>query len=344
MKLTGSHSRRELTITASIWLVLFICAIVTILLLRSNAVEIINRIHYLNVTRGDKASVLYAEAEKNARKVFDKFQVLNAGSDEKVIVPSSFPELKRSLELFDEATDIDPWPIFAPERTRRYDILAQLYDAAGMRPEQLLTHARAFMTLDNRDDALDYIRQARLAAPDSPGPLVLLAQTELDANNLAAASAAIDDVYTSLTVTPEARFVKSDILLRQGKGRDAIPELKQAVAEVPDNLDFRSRLGNTLANFSSTEEAAQVMQEGLSDGGWYDAAYLHRYGEMLVKLSDLTEGIRVLSQADKLAPYSGDIQFSLARAYHRAGKNRQAASALKRAVEVKPELQERVLE
>lgn len=344
MRLTGSHSRRELSITAGIWIVLLISAIVGLMILRANAVEIINRIHYLNVTRGDKAAVLYAEAEKNARRVFDKFQELNAGSTQKTVVPESNPELQRSLKLFKEALAIDPWPVFAPERTSHYELLAQLNDVAGHRIDQLLNHARAFMTLENRKDALDYIRQARLEAPESPEPLVLLAQAELKADNIEAALAAINDVYTSLTIIPNARFVKSEILQRQGKPKEAIPELKQAVAEDPDNLDYRSNLGSVLANQKQVKEAATVMQEGLADGGWYDAAFLHRYGEMLVRLDDLDEAIRVLSQADRLAPYSGDIQFSLARAFHKAGKSRQAASALKRAVEVKPELQKQVLE
>jgi tetratricopeptide (TPR) repeat protein len=344
MKLVGTHTRRELYITLGVWAVLLLGAISGLLLLRSQAVEIINRIHYVNVSRGSKAAALYAEAEKHARAVMRHYQKLNESSEKKAIVPASDKHLQQSLALYKQAMEIDPQPEFSAERTLAYEMLGQVYEASGNKLGQLLADARALLTVGNKEDALDYIRQAQLANPAAPEPLVLLAQTRLNSNDLAGAKAAIDEVYTSSTITPKARWVKAAVLQNEGRPDLAAAELEKALQAEPHNLDYRLQLAQNQGAAGDKKAAAKTLQAGLADGGWLDPAYLHTYSGYLMELNDLDEAIRVLVQADQLAPYSGDVQFSLAKAYHKAGKTRQAASALRRATEVKPELQDKLLE
>ncbi len=338
MKLVGAHSRKELVITLSIWLALLACAIVALLLLQANALRIIDRINYVNVSRGQKAEVLYAEAEKNARKVLEESEVLNLESSRKVIIPAANKQLQTTLRLFDQAFQADIRPEFSSERTMYYELLGQVHDASGNHLEELLAHSRAFISQSDTTDALSYIQQAREASATSPEPVLLLAQLYETNNQIPESLAVLDDLYSSYPLTAKARWVKARVLLKTQQVDDAIVELELAVKEDGKNLTYRQELGMALAVNGKMAEAAEVMQPGLAFGGWLDASYLHMYGNYLMEAADTQEAVRVLGQADALAPNSGDVQLSLAKAYHQAGKSRQAASALRRATEIKPEL------
>lgn len=342
MNVVGQHSRKELLVTLSIWLVLLVCAVAGLLILRANAVRIIDHINYVNVSRGAKAEVLYAEAEKNARIVLKKAAQLNLDSERKLSVPATDERLQKTIALFDGAFKADIRPEFAPERTMYYELLGQVHDAAGNRTEELLSHARAFISQEDTTDALEYIQQARSTSAASPEPLLLLVQLRDKNGQTSEALAVMDDLYSSYTITARARWIKADLLLRSGSPDKAIAELEKAVSAEETNLTYRRDLGVALANASRVKQAAEIMEAGLSDGGWLDAAYLHVYGGYLTDTGDIVEAIRVLQQADELAPNSGDVQWSLAQAYHLAGKTRQADSALRRAAQVKPELLDKV--
>jgi len=349
MRLVGTTSRKEVTITLGIWLVLLIGAIVGLLVLRSQATDIITRIYYVNVSSGQKAEVLYAEAEKNARALLKKYDAhTQEGAQPKPAaathIPPDDPQLKRCLTLFEEAMTVDGRPQFSPERTFYYELLGQVYEAAQNKPAELLARANALMSQGNTTDTLEYIARAQNAAPKSPEPLVLLAQVRLKQQDTAAAADAIHKIYESMTPTPDARWVQAELLTAEGKTSGAVAELEKAVAERPHDLRYRIDLGNAFERAGNLGNAIKVMAAGLGHGGWYDAHYLHVYGIYLMNTKDYAEAIRVLDQADQLAPYSGDIQLSLARAYNKAGKPRQAASALKRAAEIKPELQTQILD
>lgn len=344
LRLVGNTNRRELLITLGVWGVLLVGAITGLLLLRAKAADIINHIYYVNVSRGSKATVLYAEAEKHARVVMTKFDALNAAAPQKVPVPQDDENLQQALALYEEAMYTDVQPIFSSERTTHYELLAQLHEASGNPVQQRLAHARALFTAGDDATAMKYIQEARQVDPTAPEPLVLLAQASIRANDLPTAISAIDEVYTSATVTAEARQVKAEIVSRQGRSSEAVEEMQLALAESPKNLDYRLQLARHLMQIDAPAEAAKVMQDGLADGGWLDPAYLHRYGGYLNEIEDLDEAIRVLEQADRLAPYSGDVQFDLAKLYNKAGRKGQSASALRRATEINPELQDRLFE
>ncbi len=338
MNIVAHHSRKELLVTLCIWLVLLACAGTALFFLHRNAIRIIDHINYINVSRSAKAEVLYAEAEKNARALLKKAEQLNLESGRKLSIPASNERLQKTIELFKGAFQADIRPEFSSERTMYYELLGQVHDAAGNHSEQLLAHARAFISQNDTTDSLDYIMQARQASAESPEPLLLLAQLHEKNGQTSEALSALNDLYSSYPVTAKARWVKAGILQKTGKSDEAIAELEKAVAADEKNLTYRRDLGVALANAGQMRQAADRLQTGLSDGGWLDASYLHIYGNYLIAAGDIDEAIRVLMQADELAPYSGDVQWSLANAYHQAGKTRQAASALRRATEIKPEL------
>lgn len=344
IRLVGSTSKRELLITLGIWAALVCGAVVALFALRSRAVDIINNIYYVNVTRGSKASVLYLEAEKYARRALADYENANRNSAEQVLLPADNPALKRSLSLYEQAVTLDARPAFSPERTKSYEILAQLQESAGDTTAELLSQARALMTVGDKPDALSFIEKARSLQPTSPEPLALLAEVQLETGDVPAARAALDDLYTSSTVPPRARWIKARLLNVENQYKEAVQELEQAIAAQPGNMDFRLELARSQNLAGDKQAAAKTMERGLSDGGWLDPAYLHTYSGYLLALEDINEAVRVLVQADKLAPYSGDVQYSLAQAYNKAGKRAQAAAALRRATEIKPELQDQVLQ
>lgn len=342
MALAVNNRPKEVTATLVIWGVLLVIACVALFFIRNNAIEIINHIHYVNVSRGDKARVLYAEAEKNARKGLQMTVAANEESDEKIVPPKAKPFLEKSIALYDEALKVDARPEFSPERTYYYEMLGQVHDANNNRELELLAHARALLSQQNMTDAMENITEARTLAPQSPEPLLLLAQVQDMTNQTTSAQTSIAELMTSYTVTPKAYWFNGQMLNRQGKVAEAADSLEKAVEGEPRNLTFRRDLANVLASLQRYEQAITVLQNGLTDGGWLDAAYLHSYGIFLMRVNDLDEAIRVLNQADKLAPYSGDIQFTLAEAYHKDGKLRQQASALRRAFQAKPSLADKI--
>lgn len=342
MKIAGRHVRRELWITLGIWVLLMAFAVSAIFLLRKNALRIIDHIHYVNVSRGAKASVLYAEAEKNAWKVLKKAEQLNRLSAKKYHVPADDKHLQRSLTLYNEALETDIRDEFSPERTMHYELLGQVYDAAGNRSDQILSHARALMSQRAFDDAMDFINLLRDADPVTPEPVILQAQLHDLNGETTRALEVMDDLYESYNVTPKARWVRGSILNKLGKNEEATAEWEQAVAGKPDSLKFRRDLAIILADTDQTDRAVEVMELGVEQGGRLDAAYMHVYGNFLMEVGNLNKAIDVLKQADELAPYSGDVQWSLAKAYHLDGQDRLAASTLRRATEIKPELHNRV--
>lgn len=344
IRLVGSTSRRELLITLAIWAALLLGAVVALFALRSRSVDIINNIYYVNVTRGSKAGVLYLEAEKYARKALAAYEDANRKSVEQVLLPADNPDLKRSLSLYEQAMTADARPVFSPERTKSYEIVAQLQESVGNTTAQLLAQAQALMTVGDTPDAVSAIEKARAASPASPEPLTLLAEVQLETGDRPAAQAALDELYTSSTVTPRARWIKGRLLMAENQYKEAVHELEQAIKAQPDSMDVRVDLARSQELAGDKKAAAKTMEQGLSDGGWMDPAYLHTYSGYLLDLNDIDEAVRVLVQADKLAPYSGDVQFSLAQAYNKAGKRAQAAAALRRATEVKPELQDHLLQ
>ncbi len=342
MRLVARQSRREVIITLCIWAVLLLAAIVALVLLRQNTARIIEQIHYVNVNRVAKASVLYAEAEKHAAQVLDKAEQLNLESEKKVVVPAGDEHLKKAITLFNEATELDQRPEFAQERRVYYEMQGQVYDAAGNREQQLLSHARAFMTQSNYDDALSNIQSAQDLSTSSVESVTLLAQLYDIQERTTEALALLNDAETSLPLSPKAHWVRGALLHKTGGVSEAVGDFQAAVSGAPKNLTYRLDLAVATSNLGKAQEASDIMQEGLNHGGWLDAAYLHVYGDYLLQAGDFKEAIRVLEQADELAPYSGDVQWSLARAYHKDGQARRASAALRRATEVKPELQEKI--
>lgn len=338
------HAAKEIWITLAIWAMLMAGAIGGLFLLKANAMKIIEHIHYVNVSRGAKAAVLYAEAQKNAAMVLEKAEKMNRLSGKKYNVPAGDEHLKRSLALFEEAFKTDSRQEFAPERTIYYELLGQVHDAAGNRVEQLLAHTRAFMAQRDTEDAKDFINLLREADPDSGEPFLLLAQLHELNHQTTEALTVIDDLYTSYPITPKARWVKARLLSRMGRIEEGVMELSKAVEAEPDNLTYRKDLANFLGHLERTDEAVKVLAPGLKHGGRLDAAYMHSYGIFLTETAEYDEAITVLKEADKLAPYSGDVQFGLARAYHLAGKQKLAASTLRRATEIKPELHNTMFE
>lgn len=342
MKLVARQSRREVTITLCIWAVLMIAAIAALVLLQRSSARIIEQIHYVNVSRVAKANVLYAEAEKHATQVFERAEDLNAESEKKVLVPAGNVHYQKAVSLFDEAQKLDQRPEFDPDRRIYYEMQGQLYDAAGNTEKQLLSHARAFISRGDFLNALDNIREAQAITTGSVEPVLLLAQLRDEQGSSTEALAILQEAQTSITLTPEANWVLGALHLKAGDLESAITAFRTAVEGEPENLTYRRELAIALKIAGKPKEATEVLRIGLNHGAWLDAAYLHVYGEYLVDVGELNEAIRILKQADELAPYSGDVQWSLAKAYHKAGQARQSAATLRRATEIRPELQNQI--
>lgn len=343
MTILGRTVRREVVITLIIWLVLLVLACIGLATLRASTSRILHYIYYVNVSRGAKANVLYEEANKYAIRLLKDFEGLNEDSAAKVGIPSDSKDYLRSVQLFDEAMKYDPYPEFSTERIPHYEMLGQLYEASSEpQVDALLMYARASMARGNYEGAERQIHIALDRQSTATRSHVLLAQLRQLQDRTTEGLALLHDLSNMEPLDSKGYWVRANLYQATGEGQNALRDFEQAVVEAPDNIDYRKNFALALTAHKEDEKANRIMAEGLDLGGWQDPAYLHVYGEMLIRGSQYEEAVRILKQADKLGPNSGDIQWSLASAYHYSGQARQAASTLNRAIAIRPELQGRV--
>jgi len=335
---------REVRITLVIWGVLLAAAIAALLLLNANSAWILNNIYIVSASRGAKAEALYAEADQEAAAVLKEAQRLNSEASHKVLVKPTNSHFERATKLFHDAFAMDIRPEFDAGRAEQYELYAQVMDAAGEEEQQLLASAKAFLARGDKKDALQYIEKARALPKVSIEPVVLQAQAELVDGNTSAAAAAMGDLMTTGELSAKGFYVRSQVQAGLGKQEAATADLEQAVKAEPSSVTYRRAYALALAADDRIKESLAVFQQGLDKGGWNDAAYLHVYGDNLLKASLYDEAIRVFQRADELAPQSGDVQLSLARAYYKNGQARMADSVFRRAIQARPELHDRLLE
>lgn len=344
MKSPRKFLTREVRITLVIWAILLSAAIAGLLLLNANATWILNHIYIVSASRGAKAEALYAEADQEAAAVFKEAQRLNNEASKKVLVNPSNRHFERATRLFHDAFAMDIRPEFDASRAEQYELYAQVMDAAGEEEEQLLASAKAFLARGDKKDALQYIDKARALPRASIEPAVLQAQAELLDKDTSAAAAALGDLMTSSALSAKGYYVRSQVQAGLGKQSAATADLEQAVKAQPSSVTYRRAYAVALAAEGRVKDSLAVFQQGLDKGGWNDAAYLHVYGDNLLKASQFNEAIRVLQRADELAPQSGDVQLSLARAYYKNGQARMADSVFRRAIQARPELHDKLLD
>jgi Flp pilus assembly protein TadD len=342
MTITGR--RRELRFVLVLWSLLLATALVCLWLLNANAVRLINHIEYVKASRYKKAQALYAEADKYTRKALETAAALNAKSAAKVLLPATDPNYRKALDAFQRALSLDPRPASARELRTSYEKIANLYEAVGADADRMRLLTRAFLCDANYKDAETYARALAARSPKDSQPWRLLAETYIMSDQLTLVDPVISRLETLNASAWEVHELRGDLAFRRGNNKEAATEYAAAVEAAPKRLELRKRLMECLNLLGRTDEAASAMAGGVPHGGDEDGNYMHLYGQLLIKCGKPRDAVQALLTAAQLEKGSGSIQWDLARAYQRAGREADANKALNTALKLDPELRKQVFE
>jgi len=115
-------------------------------------------------------------------------------------------------------------------------------------------------------------------------------------------------------------------LVREGKSKEALPELKQAAILVPDLIDARLALGYAYLDSGETETAQREFEWVLKRHPASPGARLG-IGISTVRLGHLDKGIEILKEAVQINPDPVQGYYELGRAYEKKGDLQQAMHA-----------------
>ncbi|AXA35316.1 MAG: tetratricopeptide repeat protein [Candidatus Sumerlaea chitinivorans] len=324
-----------------LWAFLFGFAVVALVIFNANASRLVNHIEYVRAGRYPRALVLYEEAFKYAEKALQKIGGKSDGKTAKLSADD--PDVKRAIELFGKAFELDPRDPYAPEMRKYYEVLAHLYAAIGNENMVAKLGARGFICERNFRDAEIYAESVTTRDPQDYEGWLLLADAQLRANKLSEAEMTIRRMESAGAPAAVVHELRGQLFEAKKEMRKAIAEYRLSLEKQPSNLELRKRLQWLLQGDGRLDEALTVLEEGLRYGGDLDPNLLHRMGLLCLAKGDNTRAAKLLEQAARLEPRSGDIWFNLAQAYQRLGKDARANDALQEALRLKPELRQAVL-
>jgi tetratricopeptide (TPR) repeat protein len=216
---------------------------------------------------------------------------------------------------------------------------------------------RCAMTVDDRDAAVDFLRQLRKSFPQDPEILFITVHAYSDLSTRSA-----QDLGRIAPQSIPARKLFAEAFETQGKWNDAQREYEAMIEKEPNTPSLHFLLGRLLlsrpdADAKTTERAKQEFQKEVEidpknagalyvlgqiaskDEKWEDAityfsgaakldpsfaeAYLG-WGFSLVTLKRYQEAIAPLRMAERLTPANPAIHYSLATALSRTGQKEEA--------------------
>jgi tetratricopeptide (TPR) repeat protein len=216
---------------------------------------------------------------------------------------------------------------------------------------------RCAMTLDDRDAAVDFLRQLRKLFPQDPEILFIAVHAYSDLSTRSA-----QDLGRIAPQSIPARKLFAEAFEAQGKWDDAQREYEAMIEKEPNTPSLHFLLGRLLlsrpdADAKATERAKQEFQKEVeidpqNAGAYYilgelaskkenceeaipefsQAAKLNSsfaeaylgWGFCLVTLKRYEEAIAPLRVAERLTPDNGSVHFSLGTALSRTGQKEEA--------------------
>lgn len=343
--LIKNSKRKDLIGVLVIWLVLLMIALGAWWVVKSNALDLIYHIEYVEGNRFTRAEALYAEAEKHAFNALQRLDAHVLKTSKTLAVPPLHPDdenVTKGLALFERAFRLDPRTTFHMDKAKYYDRAATLAGLGGHSDTQIKYHTAGLASLGKPSEALKYLHSVVDDNSASPERRLLESEVLLNANRIDEAAKTL--ALVNDPANPEYLRQMAEYAHRSGNFKGAVESYVAYLELVPTDIDSRKALATVLHRQQQPSEAVAVMIPGIEHGGGDDAGYLHILGDAAFAAKDYELAITYLEQGADVDPVSGDLQFSLARAYHANGDKGKAARALQRAVQLNPELQSRVLE
>lgn len=142
--------------------------------------------------------------------------------------------------------------------------LADVLTAQPAQPTALRMMIEILVGRGHVDEALAYARAARHAAPGVLSILVTEAALHAQAHDFSAAYSVLDEVPLEMAQAPLLLNIRSQILLAQGRVKDATDAMRQILLAQPNDLGTRQRLIELLIQTHQPDEALRLAREGLT--------------------------------------------------------------------------------
>ena len=159
-------------------------------------------------------------------------------------------------------------------------------------------------------------------SPDDPVLLLRLGHAELSAGQ---AKAAEDCFRRAAKTDPTADAMEGlgATLTRQGRFREALPYLRQAISLRPGNFMAWNCVGEALGSLGRAEEAADAFSRAVSVRGDFAPAH-YNLGLALRRLGRREDAIGALRRAVELQPDFAEALHALGRTLHGSGRYQAA--------------------
>jgi Flp pilus assembly protein TadD len=240
------------------------------------------------------------------------------------------PQATEFYRLYNTAMDL-------MKENRMRDAVEEWRKAIAMDPNDGGAHFNLGFTLAETgklDEAIAEYRKACDLSPEDPVAFANLALALAQSGN---PNKAIVNYRKSLALNPANPAVEADlgaVLFEKGQASEALEHLRKAVAMNPDFADGRNKLGSTLAKTGQTNEAVEHLEKAVALNP-DSVEYRFNLGYVLGLKGDYPGAISHLEKAVELSDgKEWQCLAMLGTAYGKAGRPADAASAVRRALDL----------
>jgi tetratricopeptide (TPR) repeat protein len=188
------------------------------------------------------------------------------------------------------------------------------------------------MTPDEENKTRAGLELAIRTNSKSPEPYIVLSAFKMSRGDLAGAVATVNDGIAAAPNASELRVVLARLYLLQNRNDDAVAAYQKAIELDPKAVAPRLELGDAYrAELRQPEKSLAIYNDVLAIDEKNVAARLG-LGQALANLNRLDEAFAALTEAQRLAPGSAPISYTLGQFYAMTGKPNEAIAAFDRAL------------
>jgi tetratricopeptide (TPR) repeat protein len=230
-----------------------------------------------------------------------------------------------------------------PERA--IEMLAPIGSGDALYPLAQMRRARLLQRLDRPDEALSLLAEIAAAHPARPEPHGLAGDILRVRRRFAEAVGAYDKAV-ALTGAPQAAhwplYYDRGIALERSQQWDrAEADFLLALRLAPDQPDVLNYLGYSWTEQGRNLERAKAMIETAVRQRPNNGAIIDSLGWVAMRLGDIPTAVRLLERATELEPGDATVNGHLGDAYWEAGRQLEAVFQWRRALDLKPDDDER---
>ena len=225
------------------------------------------------------------------------------------------------------------------------ELLAPIRAGDPLSPMVQMRQARLLQKLERGDDALRVLDDLSRAQPDRPEPQGLIGDLLRIRKRFPEAVLAYDKAIALLGEPQTAHwplyYDRGIALERSREWARAEADFLQALRFVPDQPYVLNYLGYSWAEQGRNLQQAKEMIERAVQQRPNDGAMIDSLGWVAMRMGDTATAVRLLERAAELEPGDATVNGHLGDAYWDAGRRLEAVYQWRRAMNLKPEPEEK---